>query len=138
MKCANENHAIEIRGEEGARLRYLSGGIEQTAQFAWGEGVLHLSVAGKTAAFEDVQVTGTSAAIGGGDTALAPMAGRISAIRVKPGDEVGKGECLIVLEAMKMEHEVAAPRQGIIAAVLVKAGEQVTPRARLVELAPLN
>ena len=37
-----------------------------------------------------------------------------------------------------MEHEVAAPRQGIIAAVLVKAGEQVSPRARLVELAPLN
>jgi acetyl/propionyl-CoA carboxylase alpha subunit len=138
VKCGNESHAIEIRAEEGARLRFLSAGIEQMAQFAWGDGVLYLSAFGRTAAYEDVQITGTSAAIGGGDTALAPMAGRISAIRVKPGDEVGKGECLIVLEAMKMEHEVAAPRQGIIAAVLVKAGEQVTTRTRLVELAPLN
>ncbi len=138
VKCANDSHRIEIRGEEGARLRFLFAGVEQAAQFAWGDGVLHLSAFGRTAAFEDIQITGTSAAIGGGDAALAPMAGRISAIRVKPGDEVGKGECLLVLEAMKMEHEVAAPRQGIIAAVLVKAGEQVTPRARLVELAPLN
>jgi len=138
VKCANASHAIEIRGGEGARLRFLAAGIEQTAQFAWDDGVLHLSAFGRTAAFEDVQVTGASAAIGGGDAALAPMAGRISAIRVKPGDEVGKGECLIVLEAMKMEHEVAAPRHGTIAAVLVKAGEQVTTRARLVELAPLN
>jgi biotin carboxyl carrier protein len=66
------------------------------------------------------------------------MAGRISAVCVKPGDEVGKGECLIVLEAMKMEHEVTSPRGGTISTVLVKAGEQVTTRARLVELAPLN
>jgi geranyl-CoA carboxylase alpha subunit len=138
IKCASETHAIEIRGEEGARLRFLIAGVDKTAQFAWDEGVLHLSAFGQTAAFEDVQITGTSAAIGGGDTALAPMAGRISAIHVKPGDEVGKGECLIVLEAMKMEHEVAAPRHGRIAAVLVKAGEQVTTRARLVELTPLN
>jgi geranyl-CoA carboxylase alpha subunit len=138
VKCGNESHAIEIRGADGARLRFLTAGVEQTAQFAWGDGVLHLSAFGRTAAFEDVQITGTSAAIGGGDTALAPMAGRISAVRVKPGDEVGKGECLIVLEAMKMEHEVVAPRHGTIAAVLVKAGEQVTTRARLVELAPLN
>jgi geranyl-CoA carboxylase alpha subunit len=138
VKSANESHAIEIRGGDGARLRFLAAGVEQSAHFAWDEGVLHLFAFGRTATFEDVQITGAAAAIGGGDTALAPMAGRISAIRVKPGDEVGKGECLVVLEAMKMEHEVAAPRQGVIAAVLVKAGEQVTPRARLVELAPLN
>jgi geranyl-CoA carboxylase alpha subunit len=138
VKCARESHAVEIRGEVCVRLRFLFAGVEQAAQFAWDEGVLHLSAFGQTAAFEDVQITGTAAAIGGGDAALAPMAGRISAIRVKPGDEVGKGECLLVLEAMKMEHEVAAPRHGTIAAVLVKAGEQVTTRARLVELAPLN
>jgi len=138
VKCGNESHAIEIRGGDGARSRFISAGIERTAHLAWDNGVLHLSAFGRTAAFEDVQITGAGAAIGGGDTALAPMAGRISAIRVKPGDEVGKGECLVVLEAMKMEHEVAAPRHGTIAAVLVKAGEQVTTRARLVELAPLN
>jgi len=138
VKFANESHDVEIRDSDSARLRFLFAGVEQTAHFAWGDGILHLGVGGRTAAFEDVQITGSAAALAGGDAALAPMAGRISAIRVKPGDEVGKGDCLLVLEAMKMEHEVAAPRQGIIAAVLVKAGEQVSPRARLVELAPLN
>ena len=138
VKCANESRAIEIRAEEGARLRFLSDGVEQTAQYAWDEGVLHIAVDGRTAIFEDIQITGTSATVRGGDAALAPMAGRISAVCVKPGDEVGKGECLIVLEAMKMEHEVTSPRGGTISTVLVKTGEQVTTRARLVELAPLN
>ncbi len=137
VKWANDSHDIEIRAEDGARLRFLFAGVEQTAQFAWDGGVLHLSVNGRTGAFEDIQITASAATIGGGDTAVAPMAGLISAVCVKSGEKVGKGQCLIVLEAMKMEHEVAAPRNGTIAAVLVQPGEQVTTRKRLVELVPL-
>jgi len=137
VKWANERHDIEIQAEDGMRLRFLFAGVEQTAQFAWNGGVLHLSVAGHTIAFEDAQVTASAATLSGGDAAIAPMAGRISAVHVKPGEEVGKGQCLLVLEAMKMEHEVAAPRSGTIAAVLVQPGEQVTTRMRLIELVPL-
>jgi len=137
VKWANESHDIEIRAEDGARLRFLFAGVEQTAKFAWDGGVLHLSVDGRTGVFEDIQITASAATVGGGDAAIAPMAGLISAVRVKPGEKVGKGQCLIVLEAMKMEHEVAAPRNGTVAAVLVQPGEQVTTRKRLVELVPL-
>ncbi len=138
IKWENECHEIKINAEDGGHLHFLFAGIEQSAQFAWEDGVLHLSVDGRTDTFEDVQIISNSATIGGGDAALAPMAGRISSVRVKPGEEVGKGQCLLVLEAMKMEHEVAAPRNGTVAAVLVKAGEQVATRKRLVELMPLS
>jgi geranyl-CoA carboxylase alpha subunit len=137
VKWANESHDTEIQVEDGMHLRFLFAGVEQTAQFAWNGGVLYLSVDGHTSRFEDIQVTASAATVSGGDAAIAPMAGRISAVHVKAGEEVGKGQCLLVLEAMKMEHEVAAPRNGTIAAVLVQQGEQVTTRTRLVELVPL-
>ena len=91
-----------------------------------------------TALLEDVQLSVRSAPAGSeGDVALAPMTGTIAAVRVKAGDAVDKGECLVILEAMKMEHQVAAPRRGTIAALLVAPGDQVKARKRLVELVPL-
>jgi geranyl-CoA carboxylase alpha subunit len=137
VQWGSERHEIDIRAADGAHVRFLVAGIERTAQFAWEDGVLHLSADGRTAAFEDIQIAANAATLAGGDAAIAPMAGLISAVRVQPGETVGKGQCLIVLEAMKMEHEVAAPRNGTVAAVLVRPGEQVTTRTRLVELVPL-
>ncbi len=135
---AGEDRDIEIRAASDNRVRFLSGGIEETAQFAWNDGELHLSLGGITALFEDVQLSVRSAPAGTeGDVALAPMTGTIAAVRVKAGDAVDKGECLVILEAMKMEHQVVAPRRGTIAAILVAPGEQVKTRKRLVELVPL-
>jgi biotin carboxyl carrier protein len=65
------------------------------------------------------------------------MTGMIAAVRVKAGDAVRKGQCLVILEAMKMEHEILAPRDGTVSSVLVTPGEQVKTRKLLVELAPL-
>ncbi len=62
------------------------------------------------------------------------MTGTIALAWVKPGDAVRKGQRLVVLEAMKMEHEIVAPRDGTVAAVLVAPGEQVATRKLLVEL----
>jgi len=55
----------------------------------------------------------------------APMPGRILAVRVVDGQAVHKGETLIVLEAMKMEHEVHAPHDGIVRQLLAQEGQQV-------------
>jgi len=63
---------------------------------------------------------------------LAPMPGKILAVKVAPGDSVKKGEALIILEAMKMEHEVAAPHDGVVREVLVEVGQQVDTGAVLV------
>ncbi len=66
---------------------------------------------------------------------LAPMHGRITQVLVAPGACVAAGALLVVLEAMKIEHQIRAPRAGVIAALHARAGEQVAARQRLVEMA---
>jgi propionyl-CoA carboxylase alpha chain len=55
--------------------------------------------------------------------------------QVAEGTEVVKGQLLLVLEAMKMEHRITAPRDGVIAQVHVHAGDQVENGQLLVTLA---
>src|SRR5216684_1135429 len=132
-----ESCAVALLAQHGARLRFLADGLAEAAHVAWDGDALHLSVDGDTATFADVLLAPRSAAEGAaGAAALAPMPGTIAAVRVKPGDAVRKGQCLLVLEAMKMEHEIVASRDGTVAAVLVSPGEQVATRKLLVELAP--
>jgi len=137
VSVAGESRLIEILAIDGARVRFLHEGLVETVQFAWDGDVLHLSLGEVTAAFEDMLVGATAVAREArGDAALAPMTGTVSAVHVRPGDAVRKGQCLVILEAMKMEHEIVAPRDGTIAAVLVAPGEQVPTRKPLIELAP--
>ena len=70
-----------------------------------------------------------------GGVIKAPMPGKVLAVNVKPGDNVTKGQALVVLEAMKMEHALGAPRDGVIADVSVETGGQVGEGDVLVTLA---
>jgi len=69
-----------------------------------------------------------------GEAVKAPMQGTINRVAVKAGDDVKKGDLLLILEAMKMENEVLAPRDGKVATVLVAAGDTVTSDQALVTL----
>ena len=69
---------------------------------------------------------------GGGLTA--PMPGKIISIAVKAGDTVEKGQPLLVMEAMKMEHTISAPADGKVAEVFYAIGDQVTEGAELVAI----
>ena len=64
----------------------------------------------------------------------APMPGVVLKILVKAGDVVTKGAPLLILEAMKMEHQIVAPRDGKIASVNCTEGELVQPGVELVTL----
>jgi propionyl-CoA carboxylase alpha chain len=55
----------------------------------------------------------------------APMPGKVLEVRVDTGDTVSKGQLLLTLEAMKMEHPVTAASDGVVAEVRVRAGQQV-------------
>ena len=70
-----------------------------------------------------------------GGVIKAPMPGKVLAVNIKPGDSVTKGQALVVLEAMKMEHALVAPRDGVIADVSVQTGGQVGEGDMLVTLA---
>jgi urea carboxylase len=73
----------------------------------------------------------------GGCAVEADLPAAVWQIAVKPGDVVAAGQCLLTLEAMKMESPVTAPVAGRVAAVLVGTGAQVSPGTPLLTLAPL-
>ncbi|MBO0684287.1 MAG: pyruvate carboxylase subunit B, partial [Candidatus Dormibacteraeota bacterium] len=66
---------------------------------------------------------------------VAPMQGLIVKVPVKVGDEVGLGQVVAVLEAMKMQNDIVATKPGKVVEVYVKEGEVVTPNQPLLALA---
>jgi 3-methylcrotonyl-CoA carboxylase alpha subunit len=64
----------------------------------------------------------------------APMPGKVVSFAVKAGDRVQRGQALAVMDAMKMEHTIAAPIDGIVEELLYAAGDQVVEGAELLKL----
>jgi biotin carboxyl carrier protein len=69
-----------------------------------------------------------------GDAMMAPMPATVVKVLVKAGQSVRDGETLLVLEAMKMELPIRAPRDGVVNAVHCEPGELVQPGAALVDM----
>jgi 3-methylcrotonyl-CoA carboxylase alpha subunit len=64
----------------------------------------------------------------------APMPGKVVSFNVKIGDAVTKGQIVAVMEAMKMEHAIIAPADGVVAELLYAVGEQVAEGVALLTL----
>ena len=64
----------------------------------------------------------------------APMPGKVIALHVRPGERVTQGQTLAVMEAMKMEHALQAPKSGVVDQVLYAVGDQVAEGAELLRL----
>jgi len=69
----------------------------------------------------------------GGDELTSQMPGTVLKLLAAPGDEVAKGTPLLILEAMKMEHEICAPADGVVTAYPYNEGDRVMPGDLLVE-----
>ena len=65
----------------------------------------------------------------------APMPGKVVSFAVKVGDKVKAGQTLAVMEAMKMEHTIAAPKEGEVTELLYAPGDQIAEGAELLKLA---
>ncbi|MES2401694.1 MAG: acetyl/propionyl/methylcrotonyl-CoA carboxylase subunit alpha [Pseudomonadota bacterium] len=70
-----------------------------------------------------------------GGRLTAPMPGKVVSFGVKAGDKVSKGQPLAVMEAMKMEHTIAAPADGVVEELLYAPGDQVAEGAELLKIA---
>ena len=70
-----------------------------------------------------------------GETVSAPMPGNILRVDVNQGDTVKAGQILIILEAMKMENEIVAPKDGTVAQVVTSKGAVVDTGAPLIVIA---
>lgn len=68
------------------------------------------------------------------DALASPMPATVVGISVEPGRRVSKGDVLVMLEAMKMELPIRAPRDGVVRAVACSPGDLVQPGIPLLEL----
>jgi 3-methylcrotonyl-CoA carboxylase alpha subunit len=66
----------------------------------------------------------------------APMPGKVTAVDVATGETVTKGQRLLTLEAMKMEHALTAPFNGVVSELNVETGQQVSEGTVLVRVEP--
>ncbi|HUG53169.1 MAG TPA: biotin/lipoyl-containing protein [Vicinamibacteria bacterium] len=153
-RCGEEAFDVELRGAgEAGQVRVdgqaldlqvdAIGGSEfvarrgsrrETFHCARDGGVVHLFWRGRTYRLEP-EAEGRPAAHRHVPGALeAPMPGKVIAVKVAAGDTVGKGDELLVVEAMKMENAVRAPRDGRVKSVSARVGDMVLPGAVLVEL----
>lgn len=137
VELGDEVVELSLSSIQDAWIRFESGGILQGAAFAFDGDDLHLDLAGVSHGFIEFTPALASAKGRDGNGRLtAPMAGRIVAVRARVGDDVVKGQILVILEAMKMEHEIKAPGDGVLGSVLVATGDQVEPKQILAMVIP--
>jgi biotin carboxyl carrier protein len=81
-----------------------------------------------------LKTTGGSDIASGEFHLKAPMPGLVVAVLIEEGQEVKKGQVMLILESMKMQNELKAPRDGTMGRVRVKAGESVEQRQTLLSV----
>ena len=125
----DETVKLELLDVTAGRARFRCAGVTQWVNFAFEGDDLHLDLAGASNRFFEFTPALAAAKEKEGDGRLiAPMAGRIVAVRAELGEAVAKGQILVILEAMKMEHEIKAPADGVVAEIVVGEGDQVNAR----------
>ncbi|HEX6957126.1 MAG TPA: acetyl-CoA carboxylase biotin carboxylase subunit [Ferrovibrio sp.] len=130
---------LRILARGNGRLRVAAHGAESDLAFVFADGRLHVACAGADFSCRDILYRPSGQAEAAAERELrAPMSGRIVAVLAAAGERVKKGQRLVVLEAMKMQHEMVARADALVEALPVKVGEQVASRQLLAALQPLE
>jgi 3-methylcrotonyl-CoA carboxylase alpha subunit len=120
---------------DGAGLWVQWGGARCFSQIDWQGETAHIFTpqgATRITVLDPLAHAGEAAEEGGRLTA--PMPGKVVSFAVKAGDKVKAGQALAVMEAMKMEHTISAPKDGVVAELLYAPGDQVADGAELLKL----
>lgn len=124
--------ALSRGGETRAIILDPDDQLPEVAGFADG-GEIVIFADGAAFGFSTAQRGSVGAHAHDGDI-LAPMPGKVTSVEVKKGAKVTKGQRLLTLEAMKMEHGLVAPFDGVVAELSAKAGSQVQVDAVLARI----
>jgi geranyl-CoA carboxylase alpha subunit len=131
---------IEMAGNnDDSVVRFRLDGAERRAAYAFAGKTLHLDAGGHDLAVRETlhALRASAGSAGGVETEVrAPMNGKVVAVLVAEGQAIERGQRLVVVEAMKMQHEMTAGASGTVARLAVKPGDQVAMRQLLVELRP--
>jgi 3-methylcrotonyl-CoA carboxylase alpha subunit len=128
----NAAPTVRIQADDAERTVAMVESVGRAPSVRTGD-VVHLDVDGRSVAFRlapapDVDRAAQKAATGahaGAFQLTAPMPGTVLAVHARPGHKLEPGDPVVTLEAMKMEHVVAAPIAGRLSDVLVAAADQV-------------
>jgi 3-methylcrotonyl-CoA carboxylase alpha subunit len=124
-----------LLGIDGPHIRFTLDGEDIDAIVANHKGRMRVWIGPEHADVEFVDPVSTAGEHKSAEGSLeAPMPGVIVAVSVTEGDEVKAGDTLLVLEAMKMEHQVHAPAAGVVKRIRFQPGDQVNEGDLLVEL----
>ena len=123
---------VELVAQDGAELSLRVGETSLHGCVRRDGELFHVFTGGRhfTLSYNDPMAhAGEQEAAGGRLTA--PMPGKVVAVMASSGQEVKKGEPLVIMEAMKMEHTISAPSDGLVEEVLYQVGDQVADGAPL-------
>ncbi|MDI1286418.1 MAG: acetyl-CoA carboxylase biotin carboxylase subunit [Reyranella sp.] len=127
---------IRLAADTTERLLHVDGRVVGNALFHIDGDDIVVDLDAHTVRFTDKTYAPPATAAAGSDGKLrAPMDGRIVAIKVAPGDTVARGQTLVVLEAMKIQHQLKAALDAKVESVSVHEGQQVANRTVLVTMA---
>ncbi|HZP98806.1 MAG TPA: acetyl-CoA carboxylase biotin carboxylase subunit [Reyranella sp.] len=127
---------IRLAVGDSERMVHVSSGPREDAPFFIDGNDIAVDLDGLAVRFTDRTYAPPAPAAAGSDGKLrAPMDGRIVAIKVAAGDKVVRGQTLVVLEAMKIQHQIKAGLDARVEAIAVQEGQQVANRTVLVTLA---
>jgi geranyl-CoA carboxylase alpha subunit len=137
VKVGEEQFAVALHRVADHHVGYAVNGIRSRAAFLKAGTELHLGLDGASLVFTDQRYAPPeTAAQAGRGALLAPMEGTVVDVHCAAGDTVGRGQVLVVVEAMKMQHQMASDIDGIVSEVTVEVGRQVKRRELLVSVEP--
>lgn len=133
----DRTHSIGVIRRSGHSLLFTDNGVRRVCPYHWHHNSLYLQPFSQTLHLQDLtHEAGETDKRPGQDRVMASMDGEVVDVRAERGQNVRQGELLVVLDAMKMEHPLRAPRDGQVASVSVARGDQVSRHQCLVELVP--
>ncbi|RLA55918.1 MAG: 3-methylcrotonyl-CoA carboxylase, partial [Gammaproteobacteria bacterium] len=136
VRCPDQSVILALSDMRHGSASLVIDGLRERVSYAFSGTQLHLDDGSGHWSFEDVTHEAAVAAVAAGSGQLqASMDGAIVAVLVQVGDAVSAGQTLVVLEAMKMEHQLKAGIDGVVATVSAAPGDQVKNRQVLVTLA---
>jgi geranyl-CoA carboxylase alpha subunit len=131
-----ESFELEVADDQRERLAVILDGVRREVRHHTSGTALWTDDGEHTLRFEDVTYAPVRRDASGSGTLMAPLDGKVIDVRVTTGDRVARGQVLVVVEAMKMEHRIEADVTGEVLRVAVERGQQVKIRQLLVAITP--